>query len=656
MLLPLVLASVLSLSSDQPIAPVPPNAPTGRAIGRVFAAGNYIVYGETTVNLHEVTSDGVRRLGSFPGTPDAVTLAGETLLILFHTDGSATHLVAFHPASGLGTPAFARSGAPGAAMDALGDRVAIFFQDGAQMEVRDLHGNVVRSDVPVSSAVVSSVGVAAAAESFLFIWREDLTLYARALVIDGLFLTPTVVVAEYADMPAVSSDGRRFLVTWQTAETVAARRIAQDGQLLGEPFTVAARPAAPSPPAVSWNGASHSVVFEDEYQRVMRVDVSRNGVPGAAVVIAGIGHAPAVDGSTIAWIERQHCSGAGRVMVVQPGREAMLASAGPPVRYAPQMVAFGETFATVWLDRSDVLRARLRVGDRIVELSDRAASAMPAIATNGDRLLVVWSEYGTICNRYLATAVVGANGEILARRELDASWFYFAAASNGEDFVVVWTDMLFNAQMRLNAVQLDADGDVILFPRVVAQESTSRFSRIIWMYPSLVWAGGEYLAVWQRTAATGVRLQRLSRYLDPVESVRNLTDTGVPFPDVAATPDTTLIVINDNGSVRGYVLDRAGIILAEPVIATEQPFSRPAVAARGADFVVVAGNEVLRVGIDGSVDRMAPLPGDATLQHAEPIANRAVAASGSRAQIAYERDGEIYLRMLSFAKGRSVRH
>jgi hypothetical protein len=658
-LLPLVLASLLSLPSDQPIAPVPPDAPTGRAIGRVFAAGSYIVYGETSVNLHEVTAEGVRRLATFPGTPDAVTLAGETLLILFHTDQSASQLVSYHPAFGLGAPALARSGAPGAAMDAIGERVALFFEDGAQVELRDVHGGVIRTGLSASTATVESVAVAAGANSFLFVWLEGSSLYARALITDGMVLSPPVLVAQDARRPAVSSDGRRFLVIWQAEEAIAARRIADDGQLLGETFTVAARLDNSSSPAVSWNGARHTVVFQDEREEIVRVDVSRNGVPGEREVVAADGSrlAPAVDGSLIAWIERTDCDSGRRVMALQPGGEPVLASAGEPVRYAPQTVAFGETFATVWLDRTDVLRTRLRIGDRIVELSDRAVPATPAIATNGDRLLVAWSEYDTVCNRYLATAIVNANGEILAQRGLDTSWPYFAAASNGSDFVIVWTESLFAAQMRLVAVQLDAGGGVTLFPRVVAQESASRFSGTIWMYPSIVWAGGEYLAVWQRSAGTGVRLQRLSRYLDPVESVRNLTDKGVPFPDVAATMDATLIVINDDEAVRGYLLNRAGIILGEPVIATEnQTFSRPAVAARGAEFLVVAGSEVVRVGIDGSIGRMAPLPGDATKQYAEPLSDRAVAASGSRALIAYERGGEIYLRTLLFPKVRSARH
>ncbi|HYR28194.1 MAG TPA: hypothetical protein VEU30_06985, partial [Thermoanaerobaculia bacterium] len=496
-------------------------------------------------------------------------------------------------------------------------------------------------------------------DTFLIAWIEEQTLYARAVSRDGDFLSEPLRIAEEASWPAIASDGGRFLLTWISGGRVDGLRLTAHGEPLGESFTIDAGPTGGYSPAVSWDGRQYLVAFETQLD-IYRVAVSRTGAVGERELLADgpmRQSDPTAAGPIIAWKEETPCLTGESAVALVPGRGEVVVSIGDPLRFAPQTGAVGETFATVWLDRTDLLRVRLRVGDALVELSDRAAIATPAIAAAGDRALVVWSEYADegSCIPRLATALIDAEGRVLSRQLLAAPAFYFTAATDGIEFVVAWTLSIANDLTALNAVRIGADGAPIGEPKQVAQERVPRFSGIGWVYPSLVWNGSEYLAVWQRSFAQTVMMLRLSRTADPIESPVIVSDAAAnPFPDSAAGSTATLIVHRAPDGYRGILVDHHGAIVARPQIAPPPLLDLPAVAARGLEFLVIAGNDLIRVDANGTSSVISTLPGNSS-GSGLPIPFRVIAVSGSRAQIAYVEGPQIYLRQLSFAKRRSVR-
>jgi len=658
-LLPLVLAA--SLLADQPIAPIAPGSPSGDPVPHVVAveaaARTYIVAG---ASVTAVTDAGVQRVGRLPNPTRAVAVAGDDLLAVYvPTDSGATGqaIVTLHPDGTLG-PERQLEGVDGADLAVSGDRVLVFSSAGAELLVLNTGGEILRRGITLTT--VSALGVRALAgsnDTFLIAWTEEQILYARAVSRDGDFLSEPLRIAEEANWPALASDGGRFLLTWLSKGRIEGLRLTAHGEPLGEPVTIDAGPVAGSSPAVSWDGRRYLVAFEYE-QDIYRVAVSRTGVAGSRELVAGgpkRQSEPSVAGPLIAWKSATPCLGAESAVALVPGRGETVVSIGDPARFAPRTAAVGETFATVWLDRTDELRVRLRVGDELVELSDSAALAMPAIASAGDRALVVWSENDdATCSGRLATALIDAEGRILARQLLDVRAFYFTAATDGSEFVLAWTLSIHNDMSSLNALRIGADGAPIGEPRQVAHERVPRFSSFYWAYPSLVWNGSEYLAVWQRSFAQTVMMMRLSRTADPIESPVIISDAFAnPFPAAAAGSTGTLIVHRSPDGYHGILVEDHGAILARPHLAPGPLRALPAVAARGAEFLVIVNDDVIRVDANGTHGIVTTLP--EAPPPGVPIPFRAIAASGARVQIAFVEGPQIFLRELSFARRRSVR-
>ncbi len=532
MLLPVILAALLSV--DQPIAPVPAGSASGAFSGPFLAvetaSRRFVIIGE---HIREVTEDGVRPFATLPGPADSVTAVGEDLLVVVE-EYVRRSIVRVHADGTVGSPrppldlVFTR-----APMAASGNRVLMFAEHEAEVLLFDDDGFLVRRFLAASDfPAISFPAVAAGEDSFLLAWLEDRRLFARAVARDGNFLSDAILISKDGSWPAIASDGRRFLLTWTSFSEIKGQRLTFDGQLLGEPLTIDPTGAGNFGHAAGWDGLHYAVAFEKN-GNLQRVDISRGGeITDRRVLASGPEHHvdPEISGSLIAWRVRTPCYTAEKLVAMLPGREPVLASIGNPVRFGAQTVAVGDTFATVWLDRTDILRARARAGEKVTELSDRVVRAAPAIATAGDRALIVFAESdeSMFCGSYLVAAVIDADGTVLARTKIEARVYSFAAASDGTDFVLVWTSSD-SGKTALHAMRLDATGKVVDRPREVTSEAVPGPWLTFWMAPSIAWDGSEYLVIWQRLQRNvGVRLQRLSRTLAPIESVRTLSDAVNP--------------------------------------------------------------------------------------------------------------------------------
>lgn len=543
----------------------------------------------------------------------------------------------------------------------------------SEVVVLDGEGNLVGRAGKFQEFVSFRDAMAAASdENFLLVWSETEGVYARAVSFDGAFLSERNLIAAEAQSPDVASDGRRFLVTWLRFPRYEGRRVSSEGVPSSEPFTIADGGWPGQRTTLGWDGSKYIFLFDHPDADLHRVDITRSGVPGEPRLQAGrpgnlAEHSPHIAssaaGTVIGWTESLVCGVAATGYFTVNDGPPLLIARELPGRSLPVTAALGTGFATAWLEQTDALRARVRVGEEVFDLStEYAIVRMPVIASAGDRVLVSWVEYDidegcqAIEERHFA--VIDARSGIVRRGSFRVAAFHVAAASNGSEFVMIWSTSRragVDDLLEMHALRISRDGQILdPTPKVIASQIVGRRDPVLWNYLSMTWTGEEYLAVWQHGDYTNqLRMQRISRNLDPIESLRTLRGA---LPSIATSSVQTLVVFtptrfNAEGEVRGLLLPS----MQEIVIATGvAPQTLPLVTAWGSEFVVAAGPGVYRVTADGSVQELTTLPLDEPTIFG-PARDVAIAANGSRVNLVYEKGSEVFVRTIGVTRRRSVR-
>jgi hypothetical protein len=569
----LVLLATLVFSPDHPIAPVELGPAPIFAEATYAAANNHrlaVAYTDReTTHVSFVTADGATEVAVFDGRLEAMTGVADGFLLALNHEVAKISNEGVHVAThSIGRSVYT------AAMASVRTRAMLFVTDPHELILLDTRGRVLRRGIdPGANRMAYGAAIAASESSFLVAWADFGTVYARLVDPNGNFLSGLLILSTTGKDPRIASDGRDFLVTWSWTGGIEGRIVTGAGDTPTAPFRIEAEAASK---------ASSSA------------------------------------GTVMTWIERT-ALGATRVMASVDGHAPVLVSIGPSRRSDPAAVAFGNTFATAWAELTDVRRIRVRVGDRIVDLSSGCAESPPVIAAMAERLLVTWTEGARPTRR---AAILDTNGEVLHRLTMSTGSGYFAAAaSNGTEFVVAWSVR----GEEIRAVRISGDG-VLLddSPRLLASTTG------MYLDLGLAWTGDEYVAVWEEFSRGEIQLQRVSPALDLIGGVQTVA-TG-RSPRIAAS----LIVYRDGNEVRA-LLGNVPLTLGEGTSA--------AVTTWGAEFVAIAGKQVVRITPTGTIIPITTLND-----------GRAVATNGARLHIVYQSDSQPMVRSGAVQRARAVRH
>jgi hypothetical protein len=321
----------------------------------------------------------------------------------------------------------------------------------------------------------------------------------------------------------VASDGKGYLIAWTLSDgplnRIEAQRFDESGRTSGDlQFAIPPRMlgyalratatqsgyflAATSryeyegPLFYTANGRSMSQVVAFESERIAE----------SAVSVASIG-----DRVMIAWPRQPRTKTDPDIYAAfveadthQTGT-TFLISRSAAGQHAAALSVARENVVTVWAEtRMAVPEIRVSAGDangtfgedRRIHASD-TAQVTPAIASNGSEFLVVWSESDAtslgrvIAKRVDASGIPIDGSEIVLSRSACAFPATPVVASNGRDFLVAWSEcqVAGNRQLVVASIHDGFGGE----PQVIAEGVTSFESG------DIAWNGDDYLIAWTTT-------------------------------------------------------------------------------------------------------------------------------------------------------------
>ena len=407
------------------------------------------------------------------------------------------------------------------------------------------------------------------------------------LTVDGRFTT-----ADAADQqdPAVAYDGTNFLVVWRTRRPsgyhLYGARISDTGVLLDpQGFLLSNGLGNATSPAVASNGAGFFVAWN-----ALLPDTSWH-VRGTHVSSAG----------AVAW----------------PGGVEIAATRGRQYVF-PQVASNGTDYLTTWYVYGDASFGQTHdVGARRISAAGEPVGAvipiasspaynelLPAVASNGDGYLVIWSDDrdappGWEDWDYRARAArVSNTGEILDpggfRLSGESMQYTYAVASNGQDYLAVWMDHRSGQTRDVYGTRVTAGGAVVDGDGLAIGVDTETFV----MYPAAASDGADYFVAW--------------------------TAAGL-YSNSQQTRGTR---VSSTLSGQAAVIDYPGTQLSPP-----NGHMRPAIAHSGAGYLVVwdgvwddrpGRRELYHCRIPGTQPERIPITGVASSDQTEP----AVASDG----------------------------
>jgi hypothetical protein len=295
----------------------------------------------------------------------------------------------------------------------------------------------------------------------------------------GFPVTPTITTLHQVE-PAMASNGSNYLVVWTEmgsagAQIYGARVTREGGTIDVPPLAITASIRERQTPSVTSNGTDYLVVWMD--YRDINWDIY-----GARVLGSGPSASAVLDPSGFA------------------------VSAHTAFQNAPHVAALGTDYLVVWRQdvgsRADVYGARVTSAGVVQDTSGIAIATntvehyTPRVASNGSHYFVVWAEYQNATAWDIAGARVSPAGVLVdtsgiaistaIREQYDPD-----VASDGTDFLVVWTDYrsgsnndIYGARVTGAGVLQDSSG------LALCTETVQQFS------PRVVWDGTNYLAAW----------------------------------------------------------------------------------------------------------------------------------------------------------------
>jgi hypothetical protein len=432
----------------------------------------------------------------------------------------------------------------------------------------------------------NGLAVASRGSDFFVAWNDTLAggsgkvFGARVTGAGSVLDTPALSLATGASadhVPAVASNSSGYLVVWRDRNgagdgNIFGARVTPSGTVVDNPgFDISTGGKQPSAPSIASDGENHFVVWSD----------TRFGVE-------------ALYGTRV--------SGLGAVV---DGGEPVL-DVGSGSHRAPVVAFNGTDYFVAWQVGGDVRGMRvtrtrqLPDGAGLVLTLSASSQTIPAVASNGSGYLVVWADNG-----YGASSIVGvrvsATGVVQDTSGLPIAWgnagWSPAVASNGTDYLVVWSNL--DATPAIRGTRVTAAGAVVNTSGVPLSRAGAASLRS----PKLASNGSDYLitALQARTTGAGevlvgIRVSGQGELLDASErTLFAVPDSTVFDPQVASNGKDYLVVWadarrNEGQDVYGLRVTSAGGVLDPTGIALgtgRYDQKRPAVASNGTDYLVV---------------------------------------------------------------------
>ena len=510
-------------------------------------------------------------------------------------------------------------------------------------------------------SVKQQLAIASNGSNYLVTWRDTRNIGMTSYDIFGTRVSKAGVLLDSPDIgigtgssqasdPAVASNGTDYLVTWNELGTIKAARVQGNGTLLDAPdFTVASGLAGVKfEPAVGSDGTDYLVAFHtgaatnrDIYAaRVVAATGVVSDPMGIAVETATENQESAAvgfDGSNyvIAWaddrvninffydIYARRMSPAGIFVDVS----SVLVRAAARDDFKPDVVGganVGDAFV-VWTHPNaitafgdDIIGGRLSAGtaldpDGIVVSAGSNDQSEPSIAFNGTNYLIVWTDFRNahMRNSDIFGARVSADGATVldpagihinphaaVRFDVSSEDRGAHVASNGANFLVVWSDERDSSFARPYAARVSAAG--VLLDTAGLDLSGTNSSQAADV--SVASNGTDYLVVWadNRNSATTLR----DIYANRVTSAGVVQD-GTGFvvtnsagfqtePAIGSNGTNYLVAWRDRVSANKHDVDGARVSTAGVVLdvggftisSGPDHNTEPAVASDGTDFIV----------------------------------------------------------------------
>ncbi|HEU4886332.1 MAG TPA: hypothetical protein VFV49_00490 [Thermoanaerobaculia bacterium] len=521
---------------------------------------------------------------------------------------------------------------------------ALLANGGGYARVVDADGDPVGPDFSFNQIGTAAVGAAGADGSYLLAWLEsrqdDLRLVRAVVRENGESMSAVETLATLDPnrgaafgRRSVASNGRNFLVSWRSDAKVYVALVSPYGELLRPPATIAEWDYTDAP-QVAWNGREFVVVLEARDVTggadiiALRVDALGKPIGNATSVAAGPAlqyHAAvATTGrSTLAvWGEFASCYAAGngglQARTIEPLGPIANVSRGAGAREVPAAADAGGTTLVAWVERGALrgVRAALLPSGTEVDLGATTYSQdSPAVGTNGDDWLVVWTDLHEDCTTSLSAVVVDRNGQAGPVRTLAQNAYTKtrpAIAWNGSEYVVVWER---TGAIQLVGLRVAADGSPIDTDPIALSAS---YVDVIYYthhtgFPSIVWTGQEYLAVWTFSRISyiplypdpppilEVRARRFDRSLFPL-GTENVLATKAYGSSLGWNGSEALALWHGSGGTHAARMAADGSVLATHVLGPNTDPTPPSlsIAWTGHDWVAADGAQLLHIGADGS--------------------------------------------------------
>ena len=375
-------------------------------------------------------------------------------------------------------------------------------------------------------------------------------VYATRIIAAGTVLSPSGTLISNAALdqwnPALAWNGTNYAVAWQdqrsgtgSPEDIYLTRVSPAGVVLDASGIVVSNGApAERLPAIAANGSDFFATWLD--QRTLSIDIFGSRVAGAGTVqdptgilvstaTADQAH-PAVawDGTNylMVWEDQRSATSidiyAARVAedgtVLDPVGIPVSTVAGD-LQTSPAVAWDGTNFMVVWEDTrdfatgggpsctycTDIYGSRIGTDGTVLDPSGIPISTAlshqesPAIAWNGTSYLVTWTDsrplvtFGRrdLFGALLSPAGVVTDNDIAIATSSD---FDSAVASNGTDFLVVWTSTAPANNFNLYRTRVTGAG-AVLDPSGIALAPVMGSQR----HPSVVWNGTNYFVAWSDT-------------------------------------------------------------------------------------------------------------------------------------------------------------
>lgn len=442
--------------------------------------------------------------------------------------------------------------------------------------------------------------VASNGTNMLVVWRFD-TDRVRAVRVDtnGNVLDPYGIDIHRGDRiksPTVASNGSEYMVVWthypdaaQKTPNIDGARLDSSGTILSgnTPLKIAPRSQYAVEPAIASNGSGYLVAWTDDH-----VGYDSDDLHGTRLDASG----SRLDPSSIT------------------------ISAADEIQEDAAIASDGTDYLVAWRDGrddsddEDVYVAEVASSDGSVTPSSGPVASdadefSPAVAHNGSRYTVVWSEQPKFQDSSSSTDIVGSMisfsgstpeaGSEYTVTDGPADESSPAVVSDGANFLVTWDDERNGDPNDIYGARFDDTGsplDANDFPICAAAGSQ-------WN-PRVVFNGTDYFAIWEDTRDTdpttapaddiyGARITSSGTVRDPDGFIVSRRANAQNAPAIASNGTNYLAVWQDRREsydIYGTRLDGAGNIL-EPsgiAISTRDDFQGvPDVASNGTDYLVV---------------------------------------------------------------------